>query len=796
MFRNYIKVAWRNAFNQKGYSFINIAGLSLGIAISVCIFLYVRYELSYDTFHENYDRIYRLSLNAKFGSNNIHAAVVSPPMGDYLVQNYAGAESFTRLYKQTNSGYFRNRDRKFYEKGLIYADSGFFRVFSFKMIKGNEAEALKEPNSLVLTQTAARKYFGDGEAYGKTLVQNDNKTYRITGIVKDPPENSHFHFNMLGAFADLEAEFGKAYFENWGAFSFHTYILLAEGVDPKGVEAHFPEMISKNMPRIAQQNYEVNPYLQKLGNIHLHSKLMMEIEPTGDFTRVIIFAAIAGFILLIACINFMNLASARSFKRSREVAMRKVHGAEKKQLITQFMGESVFFTVVSLLLALVLVELFLPLFSDIVDKNLQLAVPGTLTTIMMLAGLTLVTAFLSGSYPALYLSSFSPMRIFNNETKQGKAVTGFRNILVVLQFAISIFLIISSLVIYDQIKYVSAKDLGYNHEHTIFLNLNGTRQQKNYQVYKKEFSKLACVAGVAGSSHSPGRGLDGNSFIPEGMDEKDPWLIYYFGVDPDFKETLGMKMVMGRDLSHEYATDSSAVVINRTLYKKLGWEDPLGRKLKVISDGQPRDYTIVGVVEDFHAQSLHEGIEPMMLMYSDSYSFLNIRLRPGDLKKDIAQIEKKWNEMEPDVPFSFEFIDQAFEATYRADLITARLFIFFTVVAIFIACLGLLGLTAFMVGRRKKEIGIRKVLGAPVTGIVLLLGGRFSRWVLVANLIAWPAAWLVMNRWLENFAYRTSLNWLFFVLAALVALLIAWITVSYQTIKSARMNPVDVIRYE
>ncbi len=796
MFKNYLKVAFRNASRQKGYSLINVAGLSLGIAISICIFLYVRYELSYDKFNANYENIYRMSLNGKFGSNNINAAVVSPPMGPYAMQHFPEVENYTRLHRQTHSGYFRNGEKKFYEKGLVWADSGFFKVFTFPMLKGNPETALLQPNSLVLTQTAARRYFGDEEAYGKTLVQNDSKTYRITGIVEDPPENSHFHFDMLGSFSGLEENYGKPYFSNWGAFSFQTYLLLRPGASPETLEARFPEMIRENLKRTAKQNYVIEPYLQKLADIHLHSKLMMEIEPTGDYSRVMIFSAIAAFILLIACINFMNLASARSFRRSREIALRKVHGAGRRQLMLQFLGESFFYTLLALGVGLLLVELFLPLFGDIVGKDLRLAIPGTGTILLSLGALVLFTTLLAGSYPALYMSSFSPLRVFKNSNRQGSGAAGFRNGLVVVQFAISIFLIISSLIIYAQMEYITGKDMGYNTEQTITLNLNGARQRQKFDVYKNEFSKLACVEGVAGSSHLPGRGLDGNSFIPEGMDENDPWLIYYFGVDPDFVKTLDMKMLEGRDFMRDYASDSAAVVINQTLEKRLGWENPLGRKLKIISDGNPRNYTIIGVVSDFHAQSLHEGIEPMMLMPTGTYAFLNLRLKPGDLKNSIRQVGETWSAMEPDVPFSFEFIDQAFEATYRADLMTARLFLFFTSVAIFIACMGLVGLSAFMAGRRKKEVGIRKVLGAHESGIVMLLGSAFSRWVLVANLIAWPAAYLLMNRWLENFAYRTGINWAFFVVSALMALVIAWITVSWQTIRAARANPVDAIRYE
>jgi putative ABC transport system permease protein len=796
MFAHYLKIAVRSALRQKGYALINIIGLALGIAVSICIMLYVKYELSYDKFHQHYDRIYRLSLRANFGHDPIDAAVVSPPMGPYIVRNFPEAELFTRFYKSPGSGYFRYDEKKYYESNLLWADSAFFQIFSFELIRGNPDEALKHPNSLVLTETAARRYFGDEDAMGKTLVQNDAKNYTITGIVKDPPPNSHFGFEMIGSFVDLTNDFGAAYFENWGAFSLHTYLLLAEDADPAALQVRFPEMIKTNMQRISEQNYKVEPYLQKLGDIYLHSKLMREIEPTGNVTNVIIFSAIALFILLIACINFMNLATARAFARSREVALRKVHGAVRKQLVAQFIGESLLYAMVAMVLALLLVELFLPVFSGIVNKELAIVIPDAATIIPVLSLVVLITGFLAGSYPAFYLSSFNPLMVFKSTQQAGRRGIGFRNVLVVFQFGISIFLIISSMIIYNQLNYVKTKNLGFDTERTILIPMNGSRQRAKMETYKKEFANLSQVVSAARSRHAPGRGLEGNSFIPEGMDEKTPWLIYFLAVEPEFVGTLGIDVIMGRDFSHEYATDSSAVIINETLYKKLGWENPMGRKLKIISEGEPRDYHIIGVIADFHAQSLHQGIEPMLLTWSPRHYYLNLRLGPGDIHQSLRQVEEKWVSMEPDVPFMYEFVDQAFHATYKADLMTGKLFVFFTALAIAIACMGLLGLTAFMTGRRYREIGIRKVLGAPVAGIMLTLSSDYSKWVLIANIIAWPAAWIIMSRWLENFAYRTEISIVLFVLAGLITLLIAWITIGWQTIRAATANPVEAIKYE
>jgi putative ABC transport system permease protein len=796
MLQHYLKVALRSALRHKGYAVINITGLALGLAVSVCIMLYVRYEMSYDKFHENFDHIYRLSLRANFGHDPIDAAVVSPPMGEYVAQHFPEAENFTRLYKPTSAGYFRYGENKFYENNFLYADSAFFSIFSFRILRGNPDIALSTANSLVLTESAARRYFGDQDPMGKTLVQNDNKNYTVMAVVEDPPSNSHFGFDMIATFVDLKQEFGAAYFENWGAFSLHTYLLLAENADPEVLQARFPEMIKTNMQRISEHNYSVEPYLQPLGDIYLHSKLMREIEPTGSMNSVLIFSAIALFILLIACINFMNLASAQAIARSREVALRKVHGAMRKQLIMQFIGESIMYALVAMLLALLLVELFLPHFGDIVNKDLNLVVPGLNVILPAIIGIVLFTGLVAGSYPAFFLSSFHPVRVFKSAAFSGKKGVGFRNALVVLQFAISIFLIIGSLVIYNQINYVRTKNLGFDNERTILIPMNGSRQRAKMNTYKNEFANHSAVVSVARSRHAPGRGLDGNSFLPEGMDEKTPWLIYYLGVEPGYLQTLDIPVIMGRDFSPEHASDSAAAIVNQTLYKKLGWDDPIGKKLKIISEGDPRDLHIIGVVNDFHVQSLHQGIEPMILTYPTTHQYLNLRLAPGDINRRIRQVEEKWNTLEPDVPFNYEFIDQAFHAEYKADLMTGRLFIFFTALAMVIACMGLLGLTAFMTGRRYKEIGIRKVLGAPVAGIVAVLASSYSKWVLVANIIAWPAAFFIMNRWLENFAYRTAISPLLFLLAGVITLLIAWFTIGWQTIKAANANPVEAIKYE
>ncbi len=796
MFTHYIKVAARSALRQKGYALINIIGLAMGIAVTICIMLYIRYELSYDRFNENYNRIYRVALRANFGHDPIDAAVVSPPMGPYIVRNFPEAENFTRLYKPIGSGYFRYGDKKFYENNLMWVDSAFLNIFSFRLIRGNPDEALNRPNSLVLTQSAARRYFGDDDPMGKTLIQNDSKNYIITGIVQDPPPNAHFGFDMLGAFIDLTQNFGNEYFENWGAFSFHTYLLLTKDADPAALEARFAEMIKTNMKRISEQNYTVEPYLQKLGDIYKHSKLMREIEPTGDFVNVIIFSAIAAFILLIACINFMNLATAQAFARSREVALRKVHGAVRKQLIAQFIGESLLYALLAMVLALLLLEIFLPLFSAIVNKDISSVIPGFATVFPVLVAVVLITGIVAGSYPAFYLSSFNPIRVFKSMAHTGRGSVGFRNVLVVFQFGISIFLIIGSLIIYNQLKYVKTKDLGFDTATTIMIPMNGSRQRSKMDAYKHEFANMSSVVSVAKSRHVPGRGLDGNSFIPEGMDDKTPWLIYYLGAEPGYIETMGMKMMLGRDFSYDFGTDSLAVILNQTLYHKLGWEDPIGKKLKIISEGEPFDYHIIGVVADFHIQSLHEGIEPLILTWSPRHYYLNIRLAPGDINQSLKQVEEKWTSMEPDVPFTFEFVDRAFYASYKADLMTGNLFIFFTALAVAIACMGLLGLTAFMTGRRYKEIGIRKVMGAPVGQIMITLATGYSKWVVVANIIAWPAAYLIMNRWLENFAYRTEINFLLFVIAGIVTLLIAWITIGWQTIKAATANPVEAIKYE
>lgn len=800
MIKNYLLVTLRNLLRQKGYSIINILGLAIGFAAFILIFMHIVDELSYDRFHSQADRIYRVSVDGVISGDVLNVAVSAAPTGEAMMREIPQIINFTRIDQFPQSVHFSYQDRNFFQEGLLFSDSTFFEMFSFPMVLGNPQEALVKPYSLVLTTSLAQKYFGEENPLGQVIKMNNNASFTVTGVVEDPPPNSHFSFEALASFTTLLKMNGEEAYAHWGSLSLYTYVLLSKEADPREVEKAFPDLYLKYMEDLSElTNISFNPYLQPLTSIHLHSNLMAELQTNSDISYVYAFMAIAVFILLIACINFMNLSTARSVKRSKEVGLRKVVGADRKQLVFQFIGESMIYSFLALMAGLILVEIALPTFNYLLDKELTIKLFRAWQPVVLLLGLAVAVGIIAGSYPALYLSSFQPIRVLKGYLSQRAGKANVRNILVVAQFTISIFLIICTALVFNQLSFVSNKKLGFSKEQVLIIPLRGERLFDKSETLKNELSNLSCVTGVTSSRFVPGRDMDGSGFVPEGYEENNPIIIFNNQVDYSYLSAMKMQLVTGRDFSREMASDSNAVIINETLLKKLGWAEPLNKKITAFGRTGSYDLHVIGVVEDFHFRSLHDVIEPsLMYIGSANNRFLTVRLAPGNHQESLRMIREKWQELEHSMAFDYYFLEEDFDSLYKAEQRVGEIFIYFTLIAIIIACLGLFGLASYNAEQKRKEIGIRKALGSSVERIVLMLSRHFSKLVILANIIAWPLAYLFMNEWLSNFAYSIKIvdYWWVFIVSALAALGIALLTVTYQAVKAAVINPVDAIKYE
>lgn len=792
MLWNYLKIAWRNLRRYKGYSFINIVGLAVGLACCIMILLWVQDELSYDRFHKNLNDLYRV--NAEFHKTEpvTHYWPVSAPLAPALKAEYpevARATRFTRLRRGQSVTY---KDKTYLESRICLADPDLLSMFSFPLVEGDPRKALSDPQSIVLVESASAKYFGDGDPIGKVLSINNEHDFTVTGVVEDIPENSTLKFDMLLPFIRIE-DFEKAWdvLDNWTLKGFATYIQLERTASPEGLENKIAYYLKKHVPES-----EDVLYLQPFKEIHLHSShIQFSIEGQGDIAYVYIFSIIAFFVLVIASINFMNLATARSANRAKEVGLRKVVGAKRAQLIKQFFSESLGMAFLSLILAVVLVELFLPVFSDLSGKALALDLSSHIQIVLGILLMTLLTGFLSGTYPALFLSSLRPVRVLKGTVKIQRRGLLFRKILVVAQFSLSILLIICTLVVSRQTGFMQNKKLGLNREHILYVPIREGLSDR-YETFKTELIGKSGIKNVAASSSLPTSGviLTTDKVSWEGKDPQENVVLEVTSTGYDFIETFGMEVVEGRSFNEEFLTDEEeGIVINETAKKILGMEDPVGKKL-IFGDAAT---TIIGVVKDYHFKSLHSEIEPLIMAIIPSlYRYMFIKMEPGDTPNIIAGIEGTWKTFFPEIPFEYHFLDEAYDKLYKTEQRMGVLFNYFTFLAVLISCLGLFGLASFMAERRTKEIGIRKVLGATVPKLIYLLSSEFAKWVLVANIIAWPVAYLVGLRWLRNFAYRTDIHPGIFILAAALSLFIALATVSFKALKTATANPAEALRYE
>jgi len=810
MLRNYLKVAFRNIGREKFYAAVNILGLAISIACCLVILVYLQDELSYDRFPERADRIYRVAGEINFGGNHTFYAVTPAPMAGALVSDYPEVESSFR-FRQWGNWLVRPEQTTVNTKEdhVAYADSNFFQFFSVPVLSGDAAQALRAPDAVAISASAAKRHFGSDDPVGQTLVFDDEYRYRVGAVFEDIPKNAHFHFDFLLAMSGYEDSRSPIWLSN----NYHTYITLKEGADPAAFEAKFPslfrkyagpqvqQLLDKSIEEIEATGQGVHYTLQPLRDIHLRSDLTAELEPNSDIKYVYIFGSIALFILLIACINFMNLATARSSNRAKEVGVRKTLGAIKQDLIGQFLTESILMSVLSFILAVLIAEIGVRYFGALVGKTLNLPLSDPLF-LAGLAGAALLIGLLAGAYPSFYLSSFMPVDTLKGKLRAGMRGGIFRNGLVVFQFVISIFLIIGTLIINEQLNFIRNKKLGFEREQVLLLH-DAYALGNQRQTFKEQMEQLPGVRSASFSSYLPVRSSrSDNTMWPEGkMTETNSVSTQMWQVDEDYVSTLGMQLVAGRNFSREMPTDSNAVILNQRAVDLYGFDDPIGKRISAFT-GPSNDlnnittYHVIGVVENFHYESLRENIDALGLFLNPSSGYLALRYQSDDPSALISQVEAQWRTMAPGQPFAYSFLDERFEAMYEAEQRTSGIFLLFAGLAIFVACLGLFALATFTAERRTKEIGVRKVMGASSFDIFTLLSSEFTRWVALAYLIALPLGWYFARQWLRDFEYQTSISFWIFAAAALIALLIALVTVSYQALRAAFSNPVEALRYE
>lgn len=803
MFKNYLTIALRNMSRQKAYSFINLSGLAAGIAACILILLYVQNELSYDKYLKDHERIFRISrswLNAD-GKVNLHLGHLAPPFSPLLAMDYEGTiEASVRFLN--HDPLMKTDGKEFEEDHFFFADPEFLEVFSWKMIEGDPGTALKEPASVVLTESSAKKYFGDQDPMGRYLNYSNMIDLKVTGIIEDIPENAHFHPTMFAPMVLVEEYYGghEQFMSAWGSNNFSTFIKLKQGVDPQEFEVGLSTFIDKHLgkPEVGKASDYNKLQLMNIADIHLHSHLDSEIEQNGDFAYISLFAIIAGFILVIACINYVNLATARSAKRAREVGIRKVMGAFRKKLVGQFLTESMIFSIIALILAILIVLLLLPWFNNFSQRDLTLDIFNNQFLVLLLMGITLFTGFIAGAYPAWFLSSFQPVVVLKgNKLRAGKV--GMRSILVVFQFFISIIMLIGVGVVNDQLEYVKTKDLGFGGSEIMVLPSSEEINAK-YELIKNQLLQKEGISAVAYSSRIPsGRLLDsqGGKIEVNGEMKNLDFRLADVHTDFDFLKTMEIPIIAGRDFNAELASDSSeAFIINEAAVEAGGWLNNDAAIGKKINYGGRSGY-ITGVVKDFHFESLKQEIAPVIFMITNGRNgSVVLKLNEKYKEETIRDLQEQWSYLRPGYPFTYYFVNARFNELYDEDEQVAELVNYFSIITVIIGVLGLFGLASYTTEQRFKEIGVRKVMGASVAQILLLLSKGFTLLVMIGFILAIPVAWYGMSRWLNTFAYHSSMSILSIMLAGSLAIVIAWVTVSIQTIKAARTNPVDSLRHE
>ena len=809
MLTNYLKIAWRNLIRNKTFSAINITGLALGMATCLLIGLYVLHELSYDRFHDKADRIVRVTFRANMNGNKINEASVMPPTAQTLRLDYPEVLDATRL-RTAGALMLTKNGNVVRENAVVFADSNFFAVFSFPLVAGNPKTALRKPNTVVISETMARKYFGDANSIGKTLTpKNSDAVLEVTGVMANFPDNSHMHFDFLLSMAGLT----EARVNSWMQSEFFTYLVLPSGYDYRRLEAKLPQVVEKYMGPEIQQAFgmsftkfreagnDLGLQLQPLTDIHLHSDFASDLSPSGDIRYVYGFGAIALFMLLIAAFNFMNLSTAGATKRAGEVGIRKVMGSVRSALVGQFLIESLLLTTIALLLAVGLVLLALPTFNTMTNHTLTLNFLTTPGLLPGLVGFGLVVGILAGSYPAFFLSSFKPIAVLKGgagRVSAGKQRVSLRSTLVVVQFCLSFILIVGTMVVSQQLNFIRHTKLGYDKERVLVIHETG-RLGKNEPVFRQQLLRDSRVLNASISGFVPAGPSYNNNFLVYGDNRAGQYIKgIRYDVDERYIPTLGMTMAVGRNFSPEFGTDSSGIILNETAARQLGWgKQAIDHTItRPDNDGTKNTYRVIGVVRDFHFKSLHERIAPLMMTLGNNSGTVLVSVKTSDVSDLLKTIGTEWGAFGVDAPFAYSFLSDDFNAVYQAEQQTGRVLGLFAGLTIFVSCLGLFGLAMFTAEQRTKEIGVRKVLGASVGSIVTLLSKDFLKLVLVAIVIASPIAYYAMHRWLQDFAYKIEIAWWVFILAGLLAVGIALLTVSFQSVKAALMNPVKSFRSE
>ena len=789
MLRNLIKTTIRHIVKHPGYSFLNILGLTIGILSALFLVIYVSDEVSYDRYNEKADRIYRVSSKITEPDDQFTWNYAQIPFGPRAVQDYPEIQAFVRFIPM-NRTLFKYEDKEYYEEDFYYVDSTLFDIFTYKVIKGEVKSALIEPDKIILTETAAGRYFGSDDPIGKTITSAGN-TFEVTGVIEDVPFNSHFRFDAVASRNNLPKQLGS-----WGNFGVFTYLLLPEGLDVKEFEKKIQGMYAAYMePIFGPVHITVEYILEPITRIHLYSTNPGEPEPTGSITYVYIFAIVALFLVLIAAMNYMNLATARSAGRAREVGLRKVVGSRRSTLIMQFLSESILFTVISLLISVTGLMVLLPKFNQLAGKSFNLHVLYSPEVILSLLGIIILVGIIGGSYPAFFLSRFSPVTVLKGEITRGSAGSLFRKILVVIQFAVSVIMIICTLVVFRQLNYLKTMDQGFDQKNVVSLQLNGPMVQK-YPVLKLALLENPNIKSVGGTSNPVGEGSGKyllNVETDQGMASRGVNLVV---VDHDFVETMGIKMKEGRDFQVDMPSDTlTGVVVNETFVNRMGWSEPIGKKIEVGDENTLRA-RVVGVMKDYHQTGMYNEIETLLLIYRLNNQMVYVKISDSNIEQTLGYIEKSWKKIFPDQPFTYTFLTERFNMQFEADEKRGLIFTIFTVLAILIACLGLFGLASYTVEQRTKEIGIRKVFGANEGVILRLITRDFLILTTIAIIIAIPVAYYFMSNWLENYVYRSNIGAPLLIIAGLLTILITFLTISYKAYQAAIMNPADSIKTE
>ena len=797
MFKNYLKTAFRNLRKEKVYSIITVCSLSVGLSCCFLIMNYVSHEMSFDKYHTNAENIYRIAVEVIYENEaeagQDHTASTPAPLGIEIRNNFPEVIDVVRMHVPFTMEKFLVScgDKQLYEEKLLIADSSILNVFTFPFLIGDPETVLNDPESIVITERMAHKLVGESNPLGKTVCLENKHVLKITGVLKDIPANSHFSFDILVPFSFTEELFPYWNLEGWGQWNYKTYILLHEGSSPFDVERKINDYFSSRLNRNQSQR---RLYLQPLTRIHLHSHIRGEFEANNTVRTLYFMVLVALGLLVVACTNFINLFIAKSGKRAKEIGIRKTVGATRSKLFNQFMFESIFIAIIAFLFALVLVELFQPAFSLIIGKGISISYFTDWLLSAGMLGITICVGIISGCYLAVHLSKFSPVKVLKNQFSSAPNKFTLRNVLIILQFGITLFFVMGTFIVHNQLHYIESKNLGFDKEHIINLNLYNSELKEKYRLLKNEVSSFSKVKGVTGSSYSPLGGKWRSQFWWEGAREDEVKTLNTMYVDCDFLDVFDIELKEGRNFSPEISSDiKNAVILNEAAVQDFGWESAVGKKF----DNETT--FVIGVVKDFHFHSLHSEVEPLVIRLGDgkiTYDYLSVRVGADNMKNTLAYLESEWRNLAADYPFEYSFLDGDLDRLYRSERNNRKLFTSISLLALFISSLGIFGLVSFVVERRKKEIGIRKVLGATILNISGLISWQFIKLVLLSNLISWPISYYFLSHWLQNFAYRTSISLWAFLFSGLLVCAVALIAINSKSIKIAVANPVDSIRYE